>query len=220
MGTVPPVPGFLQGLRSICDQRGALLIFDEVMTGFRVARGGAQELYGIRPDLTVLGKVVGGGMPLAAFGGRADIMEKVAPSGPVYQAGTLSGNPLATAAGLATLEVLSRPGVYAELGARGKRLEQGLARAAKSSRIPLCFQRVGSMATLFFCKGPVESLDSLGSIRADLYAKFFHGLLDRGVYFPPSQYEAFFLSLAHSYEDVDRIVEAARETLEVMGRDT
>jgi len=217
MGTVPPRPGFLEGLRSLCDRHGSLLIFDEVMTGFRVAPGGAQELYGVRPDITTLGKVVGGGLPLAAFGGRAEVLEKVAPSGPVYQAGTLSGNPLATAAGLKTLEILGRPGAYEELEARGRRLETGLGRLVGGSALPLCFQRVGSMATLFFVRGPVLSLDSLGEVRADLYAKFFHGLLRRGVYFPPSQYEAFFLSLAHGNADIDAIVSAVGEVLAELG---
>lgn len=210
MGTVPPKPGFLQGLREICDAFGALLIFDEVMTGFRVARGGAQELYGVRPDITALGKVVGGGLPLAAFGGRAEILETLAPGGPVYHAGTLSGNPLATAAGLKTLEVLGRPGAYERLEALGSRLENGLgdvvAGLPASSPFALTFQRVGSMATLFFAKGPVESLDSLADARIDLYARLFHGCLRRGVYLPPSQYEAFFLSLAHTDAEIDETV--------------
>jgi len=178
-----------------------------------VSRGGAQELYGVRPDLTTLGKVVGGGLPLAAFGGRADILEKIAPLGPIYQAGTLSGNPLATAAGLKTLEILGRSGAYERLERAGARLEEGLRRAVSASPLPLSFQRVGSMATLFFTKGPVESLDSLAAVRADLYGKFFHGLLGRGVYFPPSQYEAFFLSLAHTDGDLDHVVEAVAESL-------
>lgn len=214
MGTVPARQDFLDGLRDLCDEHGALLLFDEVMTGFRVAAGGAQEVYGVRPDITTLGKVVGGGLPLAALGGRADILDALAPSGPVYQAGTLSGNPLATAAGLKTLEILGRPGAYEQLEDRGRRLEQGLEEVLSASTLPLCLQRAGSMATLFFVRGPVESLDSLAEVRADLYGKFFHGLLDRGVYLPPSQYEACFLSLAHSEGDIDRIVQATEEVLE------
>ncbi len=213
MGTVPPRPGFLEGLRDLCDRHGALLILDEVITGFRVAAGGAQELYGVRADLTVMGKVVGGGLPLGAYGGRAEVMDRIAPVGPVYQAGTLSGNPLATAAGIATLEVLRRPGVYAELERKGRRLEDSLRKVIARSSLPLCFQRVGSMATLFFVKGPVESLDSLSLVRTDLYGKLFHGLLRRGVYFPPAQYEAFFLSLAHSDPEIDRIVDAVEEAI-------
>lgn len=213
MGTVPPKPGFLEGLRALCDRYGALLIFDEVMTGFRVAPGGAQELYGVRPDITCLGKVLGGGLPLAGFGGRREILERLAPAGPVYQAGTLSGNPLAVAAGTKTLEILGRPGSYERLEALGRRLEASILEAVAASKVPLSFQRVGSMATLFFARGPVENLGSLAGVRTDLYARFFHGLLRRGVYFPPSQYEAFFLSLAHGEEEVDRIAAAVREAL-------
>ncbi len=228
MGTVPPKDGFLQGLRDLCTEHGALLILDEVMTGFRVGPGGAQERYGVTPDLTTLGKIIGGGLPLAAFGGRREILEHLAPDGPVYQAGTLSGNPLATAAGLATLKALGRPGVYDELEAKAARLEaairDGMAAAGRSvaglaaaelapTGPAVCYQRVGSMATLFFTSGPVESLDSLEGVRTDLYAKFFHGLLRRGVAFPPSQYEAFFLSLAHSDDDLKRIGEAVGDSL-------
>lgn len=213
MGVVPPQPGFLQGLRELTLEHGALLIFDEVITGFRVARGGAQELFGVRADLTTLGKVAGGGLPLGAYGGRADIMEKLAPLGPIYQAGTLSGNPLATAAGLAMLQALDRPGVHAELERKGARLEAGLRQAMAGVRMPLCYQRVGSMSTLFFARGPVTSLDSLQGVRTDLYAKFFHALLDRGVYFPPAQYEAFFVSLAHTDADLDYTVQAVADAL-------
>jgi glutamate-1-semialdehyde 2,1-aminomutase len=220
MGTVPPRPGFLQGLRSLCDRNGALLILDEVITGFRLAPGGAQELYGVRADITTLGKVVGGGLPLGALGGRRDVMEKLAPVGPVYQAGTLSGNPLATAAGIATLKVMGRPGVYSELEAKGKRLEASIEGAIARSKLPLAYQRVGSMATLFFAQGPIESLDSLAKVRTDHYARFFHGLLRRGVYFPPSQYEAFFLSMAHGQRDLDLIARAASEAMEEAERGT
>lgn len=217
MGTVPPLPGFLEGLRELCDRYGALLILDEVMTGFRVAPGGAQERYGVRADLTTMGKVVGGGLPVGAFGGRAEILKRLAPEGPVYQAGTLSGNPLATAAGIATLRALERPGVYEELERKASRLEAGVQKAIASSPLPLCFQRVGSMGTFFFARGPIESLDSLAEVGTDLYGKFFHGLLKRGVYFPPSQYEAFFISLAHSDDDVDCIVKAIEKSLAELG---
>lgn len=207
MGLVPPLPGFLEGLRRITREHGALLILDEVMTGFRVARGGAQELYGVTADITTLGKVVGGGMPLAAYGGRRDILERIAPAGPIYQAGTLSGNPVATAAGIATLRALDRPGAYAELEGKARRLEEGLRPALARAPFPTCYQRVGSMATLFFARGPVHSLDDLKDVRTDLYAKLFHAALARGIYLPPSQYEAFFLSLAHTDAEIDRVVE-------------
>ena len=213
MGLVPPKPGFLQELRDLTREHGAVFILDEVMTGFRVARGGAQELYGVRADITTLGKVVGGGLPLGAYGGRADILEKIAPQGPVYQAGTLSGNPIATAAGIATLKLLDRPGVYSELEAKSKRLEDGFRKAMARTNLALCFQRVGSMATIFFTRGPVESLDDLSGVRTDLFARFFHGMLERGIYFPPAQYEAFFVSLAHTEGDIDRITQAAGEVL-------
>ncbi len=213
MGVVPPRPGFLEGLRVLCDREGALLVFDEVITGFRVAPGGAQSLYGVRPDLTVLGKVLGGGLPLGAFGGRREVMEKLAPSGPVYQAGTLSGNPLATAAGIATLKVLEEGGVHERLEALGARLEKGLRSAAAAAGVEACLNRVGSMLTLFFTRGPVTDLDSLRGVRTDHYARFFHGLLNRGVYFPPAQYEALFVSAAHTEDDIDLAVAAAEEAL-------
>ncbi len=188
MGVVPPTGGFLEGLRQLCDASGALLVFDEVITGFRVARGGAQERYGVLPDLTVLGKIAGGGLPLAAFGGRAEIMQELAPSGPVYQAGTLSGNPLATAAGLSVLRRLRNPAVYEELERRGARLEAGL---SDHGRV----ERVGAMLTLFAADGQE-------------YAALFRHLLDRGIYVAPSQFEAMFLSLAHGDEEIDRTIEA------------
>ncbi|MBN1443787.1 MAG: glutamate-1-semialdehyde 2,1-aminomutase [Planctomycetes bacterium] len=213
MGTVPPAAGFLEGLREVTARYGAILIFDEVMTGFRVARGGAQERYGVMPDLTVMGKVVGGGLPLGAFGGRAEILRQLAPEGPVYQAGTLSGNPLATAAGLATLRALGGDGVYQDLEAKGERLQAGLERAVSSSGVTGVVQRVGSMMTLFFAEGPIRSMESLRSLDPSVYARFFHAMLRRGVYLPPSQYEAFFVSLAHSSGDIDRIAQAAAEAL-------
>jgi len=207
MGVVPPEPGFLETLRRLCDASGALLVFDEVITGFRVARGGAQELYGVRPDLTILGKIVGGGLPLAAFGGRADLMEHLAPSGDVYQAGTLSGNPLATAAGLSVLRRLRDPGVYRELERRGDRLERGL------GRLGYC-RRVGAMATLFFQQRAVRDYDDAAASDTERYGAFFRHLLSRGVYVAPSQFEAMFVSLAHGEDEIDRTLAAAAEFFE------
>jgi glutamate-1-semialdehyde 2,1-aminomutase len=208
MGVVPPADGFLEALRDLCDASGALLVFDEVITGFRVARGGAQERYGITPDLTILGKIVGGGLPLAAFGGRADVMDHLAPSGPVYQAGTLSGNPLATAAGLAVLRRLRDPSVYEELERKGARLEAGLAPLGR-------VRRVGAMLTLFMTDRGVRNFDDAQACDTDRYAAYFRHLLERGIYVAPSQFEAMFVSLAHSDEDIDRTVEAAGD----LGRD-
>jgi glutamate-1-semialdehyde 2,1-aminomutase len=201
MGVVPPEPGFLEALRRLCDASGALLVFDEVITGFRVARGGAQELFGITPDLTILGKIVGGGLPLAAFGGRAEIMDRLAPSGDVYQAGTLSGNPLATAAGLSVLRRLRDPDVYAQLERRGVRLEAGLAPYGR-------VQRVGAMATLFMTDDPVRNFDDAQRSDTERYGALFRHLLDLGIYLAPSQFEAMFLSLAHGEEEIDRTIEA------------
>jgi glutamate-1-semialdehyde 2,1-aminomutase len=201
MGVVPPQPGYLEALRALADASGALLVFDEVITGFRVARGGAQERFGVTPDLTVLGKIVGGGLPLAAFGGRADVMERLAPAGDVYQAGTLSGNPLATAAGLAVLRRLRDPSVYEELERKGARLEEGLAPFGT-------VQRVGAMLTLFRTDEPVRSFEDAQRVDTEAYAALFRGLLDRGIYVAPSQFEAMFVSLAHGDEEIDRTVEA------------
>jgi glutamate-1-semialdehyde 2,1-aminomutase len=203
MGVVPPQPGFLRALRELCDASGAVLVFDEVISGFRVARGGAQERYGVLPDLTILGKIVGGGLPLAAFGGRAEIMERLAPIGDVYQAGTLSGNPLATAAGLAVLERLD-DSVYEELERRGARLEAGL---APHGRV----QRVGAMATLFMTDRPVRDFDEARRCDTDRYAELFRHLLAHGIYVAPSQFEALFVSLAHGDEEIDRTIEAVAE---------
>jgi glutamate-1-semialdehyde 2,1-aminomutase len=213
MGVVLPAKGFLQGLRDRCDRASALLVFDEVMTGFRIAPGGAQELYGVRPDLTTLGKVIGGGLPVGAYGGRRDLMELVSPSGPVYQAGTLSGNPLAVSAGLAQLEVLRRSNGWKKLEESGSRLEDGLRRILASRRLPYVVNRVGSMLTLFFSDGPVTDFDS--ALRSDVrrHAAFFEKMLERGVHLPPSQYEALFVSLAHQTADLDRTLEAAEEAL-------
>jgi glutamate-1-semialdehyde 2,1-aminomutase len=226
MGVVPPAPGFLQGLRDLCTRSGALLILDEVMTGFRLAWGGAQARFGITPDLTTLGKIVGGGLPVGAYGGRREVMERIAPLGPVYQAGTLSGNPLAMAAGLATLEIVRRPGQYERLEALSARLEAGLARAASGAGgpgggpdgWPYCSNRVGSMLTGFFCPGPVT--DYVSALTADRarYGRFFHLMLRRGVYLAPSQFEAAFVSLAHSEADVDYTVDAAADALRELAR--
>ena len=203
MGVIPPEPGFLQTLRQLCDASGALLVFDEVITGFRVGRGGAQELYEVRPDLTILGKIVGGGLPLAAFGGRAEIMDQLSPIGPVYQAGTLSGNPLATAAGLAALEAIDAS-VYDAVDWVGGRLEEGLAPFGR-------VQRVGGMLTLFMGTDPVRNFAEASAADTDRYGAFFRHMLERGVYLPPSQFESWFPSLAHGDEEIDRTLEAARE---------
>jgi glutamate-1-semialdehyde 2,1-aminomutase len=212
MGCVAPAPGFLRGIVTLCQKHGALSVFDEVMTGSRVARGGAQERYGLKPDLTCLGKVVGGGMPLAVYGGRRDVMQLIAPLGPVYQAGTLSGNPLAVSAGLATLERLG-PSEYERLEALGSRLELGLTRALRETGTRGVVQRVGSMVTLFFCQGPVRNFAEARTADTARFGRFHAGLLARGVYFPPSQFEAAFFSLAHSEADMDRAATAAREAL-------
>jgi glutamate-1-semialdehyde 2,1-aminomutase len=201
MGVVPPAPDFLPVLRRLCDASGALLVFDEVITGFRVARGGAQELYGVVPDLTILGKIVGGGLPLAAFAGRADVMDELAPAGPVYQAGTLSGNPLATAAGVSVLRRLRAPAVYEELERKAARLEAGL-------RPHGVVQRVGSMLTLFASHGRVVNYDDARACDVDRYAARFRHLFERGIYVAPSQFEALFVSLAHSDDDIDRTIAA------------
>jgi glutamate-1-semialdehyde 2,1-aminomutase len=200
MGVVPPERGFLLALRRLCDASGALLIFDEVITGFRVARGGAQDRFGINPDLTILGKIVGGGLPLAAFGGRAEIMDRLAPGGDVYQAGTLSGNPLATAAGLAVLRRLNE-GVYEELEAKAARLEEGLAPFGR-------VQRVGAMATLFMTEEPVRNFADAQASDTEQYGALFRHLLGRGIYIAPSQFECMFVSLAHGDEEIDRTIEA------------
>ena len=213
MGVVPPAPGFLADLRTLTKKHGALLVFDEVISGFRVAFGGAQELFGIVPDLTVLGKIIGGGLPVGAFGGRKEIMDALSPVGPVYQAGTLSGNPLAVAAGIAALTELSRRGVYKALNAKADYLAEGMAKAFAASGVPAYTNRVGSMWTTFFQKGPVTDYASAKRSDTKRYAKYFHGLLERGVYIAPSQYEAEFVSVAHSKRDLDRTVAAAKASL-------
>jgi len=217
MGVVPPAEGFLRGLRDVADRTGALLVFDEVMTGFRVARGGAAQRYGVRPDLVTLGKVIGGGLPVGAYGGRRDLMARLSPVGPVYQAGTLSGNPLAMAAGIATLDLLAEPNAYETLEARSARLEKGLAEAVREARIPARVQRVGSMLTLFFTAGAVADYAGARVCDTEAFGRFFQGMLGRGVYLPPSQFEAWFVSLAHTDEDIRRTVEAARAAFSAAG---
>jgi glutamate-1-semialdehyde 2,1-aminomutase len=212
-GCIPPQAGFLQKLRALTAEQETVLIFDEVMTGFRVAFGGAQQLYSIQPDLTTLGKVIGGGLPVGAYGGKAALMEQVAPAGPVYQAGTLSGNPLAVAAGLKVLEIICRPGFYERLDAVAGKLTEGLKAEAARARVSFTVNRVGSMFTAFFTGEPVTDYASAKKADAQRFARFFRGLLERGVYFPPSQFEAAFVSSAHNDDDVAETVRAAGEVL-------
>jgi len=211
MGTVPPAKGFLQRLRKLTREHGTLLIFDEVMTGFRLAYGGAQQLFGIRPDLTCLGKIIGGGLPVGAYGGNRSIMDWVAPQGPVYQAGTLSGNPLAVAAGIAMLKALKKPGIYQELERRSARLEAGLRKAALDAGCPVTVNRAGSMLTVFFTASAVTDYQSARASDTRRFGRFFRALLERGVYFAPSQFEACFVSAAHTVRDIDATVRAAGE---------
>ena len=213
MGVVAPADGFLPGLRRLCDDNGALLIFDEVITGFRVAYGGAQERYRIRPDLTCLGKIIGGGLPVGAYGGRADVMQMAAPLGPAYQAGTLSGNPLATAAGIACLQELARPGVYDTLEALGAEAEAGLRAAGDATGVAVTVNRVGSALTAFFTESTVTTWEEAASSDTGRYAAYFHGLLERGVYVAPSQFEAAFVSLAHTSEDIAFAAQQARDAM-------
>jgi len=216
MGMVPPVPGFLEGLREVTQQHGIVLIFDEVITGFRVSWGGAQELFGVTPDLTTLGKIIGGGLPVGAYGGRADIMDAVAPVGAMYQAGTLSGNPLATAAGIAVLEALRDGSVYRQINALCERLCQGMAEAAAAAGVVRCGTGLQSMFCGFFAGGPVRNYADARRCDTARYAAFFHGMLARGVYLAPSQFETGFLSRAHTEGDVDATIEAAREVFRDM----
>ena len=214
MGLVLPEDGYLQGLRDLCTQYGALLLFDEVMTGFRVAWGGVQTRAGVKPDLTCLGKIVGGGLPCAAYAGPRSAMEKVSPAGPIYQAGTLSGNPLAMAAGLATLEILEEPGAYTALERTSARLAKGLGEAASAAGVPVAINQIGSMVGMFFSPRPVRNYaDATGSDTA-AYGRFFHAMLDRGVHLPPSQFETFFVSLAHGEEEIDQTLKAAAGAFE------
>lgn len=210
MGVVLPAPGFLDGLRRACDEHGALLLFDEVITGFRVGLGGAQRLYGVIPDITTMGKVIGGGFPLAAYGGRREIMERVAPAGDVYQAGTLSGNPVAVAAGSAALDVVRQPGFYERLEELGAMLERGMRESAAKAGCRVTINRVGSMVTIFFCDGPVTDFASAARSDAKRFAAFFHAMLDAGVYFPPSRLESAFLCAAHTPSDIERIISASK----------
>ena len=212
MGVVPPQPGFLEALRGLCDAFGALLIFDEVITGFRLAAGGAQSYYGVRADLVTYGKIIGGGMPVGAYAGSRKLMEQVAPLGPVYQAGTLSGNPVAMAAGLTQLQILDQnPDVYTKLEKLGQRLQTGLEDAFLSARIPARVNRVGSVLTVFFTGKPVTGYDQARSCDLQRFARWYRGLLDHGIYAAPSQFEAMFLSAAHTAEEIDQIIAAARE---------
>ena len=213
MGVVPPDDGFLQGLRELTAQHKALLIFDEVITGFRVAYGGAQQRYGVAPDITCLGKIIGGGMPVGAYGGSAEIMATVAPLGPMYQAGTLSGNPVAMAAGAATLEALQEPGVYEALETKAGRLAAGLQAVFAEAETPLCVNRVGSMMTLFFNAGTVNGWETVSASDREGFARFFHRMLEEGVYLPPSPFEAMFVSTAHTDADIQATLDAARRAL-------
>ncbi|MBW9274454.1 MAG: glutamate-1-semialdehyde 2,1-aminomutase, partial [Candidatus Thiodiazotropha sp. (ex. Lucinisca nassula)] len=213
MNCIPPVPGFLETLREVCDKHGTVLIFDEVMTGFRVALGGAQAHYGITPDLTTLGKVIGGGMPVGAFGGRQDIMQKIAPLGPVYQAGTLSGNPVAMSAGLKTLELISEPGFHDRLSAKVEKLVEGIMQQAKAAGVPLAENHVGGMFGLFFSdNASVNDYAAATACRQDRFKAFYHAMLERGIYLAPSAFEAGFVSDAHSDEDIENTIRAAGES--------
>ena len=213
MGVVPPVDGYLQGLRSITEKDGALLIFDEVISGFRAALGGAQSIFGVMPDITCLGKIVGGGLPVGAYGGSAEIMNTVAPLGPMYQAGTLSGNPVAMAAGIATLEELARPGVYEELDRKASALAKGLGVVFTEAGVPATINRVGSLLTVFFTDGTVNNMDTASSTDRDRFGKFFHAIVQEGVYPPPSQFEAWFVSLAHTDGDISNTISATKRAL-------
>ena len=213
MGVVPPAAGFLEGLRRLTADNGAMLIFDEVITGFRISYGGAQGLFGVRPDITCLGKIIGGGLPVGAYGGRREIMERVAPLGDMYQAGTLSGNPLAVAAGVAALNELQKPDAYSRLDAMAQRLTEGLRQVFNRAEVPSTINRVGSMFTGFFNPGPVETLAQVEQSDVSAYGRYFHAMLERGVYLAPSQFEAGFISLAHTEDDIDRTIAAAEEAL-------
>jgi glutamate-1-semialdehyde 2,1-aminomutase len=210
MNCIPPVHGYLQGLRELCTHYGVLLIFDEVMTGFRVALGGAQALYGVTPDLTTFGKIIGGGMPVGAYGGRRELMEQIAPAGPIYQAGTLSGNPVAMAAGLAMLELIQSPGFYDRLAARTRLLADGLQSVADGEGVDFSTNAVGGMFGLFFSAAKVTSFAQATSADTALFNRFFHGMLARGIYLAPSAFEAGFMSSAHSEQDIADTLEAAR----------
>jgi glutamate-1-semialdehyde 2,1-aminomutase len=209
MGTVPPREGFLEGLRKLCTDEGIVLIFDEVMSGFRVAYGGAQEVYGVTPDMTTLGKIIGGGLPVGAFGGKKEIMSLLSPAGGVYQAGTLSGNPLAMTAGIETLKLLQQPGFYKQLDEKSAYVADGIAKAARDAGYPIYSTRVGSMFCAFFTKGEVHDWDSAATCDTGAFAKYFRLMLEEGIYLAPSQFETAFVSIAHSQEDLDRTITAA-----------
>jgi glutamate-1-semialdehyde 2,1-aminomutase len=217
MGVVPPSPGFLDALRTLCSDHGALLVFDEVITGFRLAPGGAQSLFGVAPDLTCLGKVMGGGFPCAAFGGRRDVMEYLAPIGPVYQAGTLSGNPVAVAAGLAALDLIEELDPYAELAKHAEQLANGLSEAFDAVGVPHQINRVESLFSVFFSDGPVMDYESARAADHALFATFFHAMLEAGIYLPPSGYEAWFPSTAHGSIELERTLEVAAEAARALG---
>jgi glutamate-1-semialdehyde 2,1-aminomutase len=212
MGLVLPKPGYIETLRELCDRHGALLIFDEVMTGFRISAGGFQGTSDVRPDLTCLGKILGGGLPVAAYGGRQEIMDQVAPIGPVYQAGTLSGNPLAMAAGVATLQALGEPEVYEQLEERSVQLADGIRAAALTAGVPIHQTRVASMGCVFFSDGPVTDFATASKCDTQRYARYFQAMLERDVYLAPSQFECYFVSMAHTAEHVERTVAAAAES--------
>ena len=216
MGLVPPAKGFLQGLRKISREHGTLLIFDEVITGFRFVYGGVQQIYGVKPDLTCLGKIIGGGLPVGAYGGNNEIMRGIAPEGPVYQAGTLSGNPLAVSAGIATLKVLKKPGIYKKLDRMAARLVEGMKDAAEMAGVAAEINRLGSMFTIFFTPTPVTDFKTAQTSDRNRYARFFHSLLAEGVYFPPAQFESCFVSLAHTNKDVEATIRCARKAFEAL----
>jgi glutamate-1-semialdehyde 2,1-aminomutase len=221
MGVVPPAAGYLRGLRELCTKHGAILLFDEVMTGFRVGRGGAQEMYGVRPDLTCLGKIIGGGLPVGAYGGAKNLMQQVSPAGSVYQAGTLSGNPLAMTAGLETLQILKEPGVYETLEERGAALAAGLKSAAAEAGVPLVVNRAGSMLTPFFVRegnSVVGNFAEATGCDTDAYATFFHAMLNEGVFLAPSQFEAMFVGLGHEGEFIERTIAAAKLGMKAMAK--
>ncbi len=213
MGLVPPRPGFLEALRSLCDDYGSILIFDEVMTGFRVAFGGAQSVYGIMPDLTCFGKIIGGGLPVGAYGGRRDLMQQVAPEGPVYQAGTLSGNPLAMAAGIATLKELAKPGFYEKLDSSSEKLLQGLKQAARQAGIKVWAERAGSMLGLYFTPGPVTDFEEAKTSDLEFFARYYKAMRNKGIYLAPSQFEALFVSAAHDQQVIEETVAAAGQAM-------
>jgi glutamate-1-semialdehyde 2,1-aminomutase len=213
MGMVPPVEGFLETLRSLTEKHGALLIIDEVMTGFRVAFGGAQSLYGIKPDLTCFGKIIGGGLPVGAYGGRRDLMEQIAPQGPIYQAGTLSGNPLAMTAGIATMKELMKPGFYEAMEAKTERLIKGLTQAAQKTGIKASPRRVGSMFGMYFTDQTVTNFTEAKTSNLDHFTAYYTGMLEKGIYLAPSQFEAGFMSIAHTDEQIDTTIQAAEDVM-------